>query len=269
MHRLSLEETKEIQLEILSDIQRYCNEHNLTWWLDFGTLIGAVRHKGYIPWDDDIDIGMYHDDFDEFVKGYNQSTSRYRVETSLTNPNHPWSFAKVYDMNTIMYEPDENGYKFHVHVDVFIYDKAPKSDEEFVRFKKKVHTFQLLQANQTRAFRPNGPLPRRLLAYIIRVFLQLFPRGYFGRRLDIIRRKYNDSDTGRIVGYSSTDKPMEENLMLTTEMAQFEQYEFPVPVGYAEHIMKRYGFPYYELPPVEKRVRTHDFSAYSIEGGEK
>lgn len=70
MRKLELEEIKQIQLEILDDITEFCKQNNIKFWIDYGTLLGAVRHKGYIPWDDDVDIGMLREDYDRFLHTY-------------------------------------------------------------------------------------------------------------------------------------------------------------------------------------------------------
>ena len=79
MKNISVEELKSVQIAILDVVSKYCDEHGIRYWLDGGTLLGAVRHKGYIPWDDDIDLGMLRPDFDRFIHEFNRYDSRYVV----------------------------------------------------------------------------------------------------------------------------------------------------------------------------------------------
>lgn len=263
MGKINIEELKTLQLDILVAIDKFCKENRLTWWLDYGTLIGAVRHKGYIPWDDDIDIGMPQKDYDYFVHNFNKSKEqRYIVECPDLNNSFPWTFAKIYDMKTTMYEPDEKGYKFHVFVDLFVYDNAPDDNRSFELFHKRISRLNSLHTNQVGSYIPGGNPIRKSMIFIARRFLHLFPRGFFWRRLDRARRKYNSAKTSRIVCYSSKEKPVPINDMVNTVNAQFESYVFPIPKHFEEHILGCYGFPYYELPPVEKRVNKHHFVAY-------
>ena len=80
---------KAIELSILNDIDRFCRDHKLQYWLAYGTLLGAIRHQGFIPWDDDIDIFMFRDDYEQFLNTYNTQTSQYKVLifSTIVNPS--------------------------------------------------------------------------------------------------------------------------------------------------------------------------------------
>ena len=77
MRKIKVEELKKIQIQILDIVDTYCRNNNVNYWIDSGTLLGAVRHKGYIPWDDDIDLGMLRKDYEVFVEKFNKSNNRY------------------------------------------------------------------------------------------------------------------------------------------------------------------------------------------------
>lgn len=128
MRRLTTEEVKKIQIEILDVVSAFCEENNINYWLDSGTLLGAVRHKGYIPWDDDIDIGMLGPDYKKFAELFNKSNDRYRFVDIDNNPDFYVAFGKVIDTQTVLYEQDKNGDKLSVNIDIFIYNNAPDDD---------------------------------------------------------------------------------------------------------------------------------------------
>ena len=92
-----INELRQIQIGILDHVHRFFEAHGLTYFLSSGTLIGAVRHKGYIPWDDDIDIYMPRKDYEKFLNSYCDKTGRYRALNHLTEPHYYYTFAKVVD----------------------------------------------------------------------------------------------------------------------------------------------------------------------------
>ena len=91
--KITLEERKKIQLEMLVEIDKFCREHNIKYMLAFGTLLGAIRHKGYIPWDDDVDISMPLEDMLRFKKEFKSDKLKYcDVDTE---PNYAFPFSRI------------------------------------------------------------------------------------------------------------------------------------------------------------------------------
>ena len=100
-----IKELRDIQLGIMDDVHRFCEAQGLRYSLSSGTLIGAVRHQGYIPWDDDIDIYMMRDDYERFLKTYHDEQGRYRVLDPKKEDHYYYTFAKVVDQRTKMPSP--------------------------------------------------------------------------------------------------------------------------------------------------------------------
>ena len=118
---LSLEEKKKILVSILSEVHNFCDENNLKYFLPGGTLIGAVRHKGFIPWDDDIDIYMPRNDYEKFLCEFNKESERYQV-ISLKTDGYYLPFGKVIDTKTVLIENVDSDYKMGIYLDIFPLD---------------------------------------------------------------------------------------------------------------------------------------------------
>lgn len=115
-----------VELEILNVISDFCEKRGITWFIDSGTCLGALRHGGFIPWDDDIDIGMMRDDYDAFCEAAACGLpSGYSLHTPLNTSNYAPLFAKVYKDGTL-FENEEtraSGTRMGIFVDVFPYDQ--------------------------------------------------------------------------------------------------------------------------------------------------
>lgn len=122
---IKVEELKQIQLDILKFVDKFCKENNLKYFLAYGTLLGAVRHKGYIPWDDDIDIIMFREDYEKFVTTFKDVN--YKVFATEVNSKYPYPFAKVGDTRTYYMEEIKDVIDTGVNIDVFPLDYLPEN----------------------------------------------------------------------------------------------------------------------------------------------
>ena len=128
---------------ILDSVHSFCEAHGLRYFLSSGTLIGAVRHKGYIPWDDDIDIYMPRKDYEQFLRTFKDKTGNYRVlapsvSESTGSDAYYYTFAKVIDTRTLMVEKETKGFEIGVFMDIFPVDYVTDNMQERERvFKQK------------------------------------------------------------------------------------------------------------------------------------
>ena len=124
---------KRIQVDILKDVHRFCEENGLHYTLAFGSMLGAIRHKGYIPWDDDIDIALLRPDYEKFVKTYTSKDGQYRLYDYRKDSDFHYPYAKIADTRTIL---DENVSmkNIGVNIDVFPFDYMFDTREECTRF---------------------------------------------------------------------------------------------------------------------------------------
>ncbi|MBR4626748.1 MAG: LicD family protein [Ruminococcus sp.] len=259
--KISQSELKRIQLQILDNVVEYCEKNDIHYWLDSGTLLGAIRHKGYIPWDDDIDIGMLRIDYDKFINGYNQEKSNYCVHCLENDSDFYLPFAKVYDSTTELYEPDEKGFKLCINIDIFVFDNAPDDDLMVEKMFNKRDLlrkrFMLYSSNH----RPSGVWIIRIIKYMCRYIYRLFPDNSIRKMIDN-SKKYSDTETKRVGNFIGYSKMVCNKRVFDSYIdVEFEGKQYKAPVGYDEWLRALYG-DYMRLPPVEERVSHHKFIAY-------
>ena len=140
-----IHELRSIQMGILDHVHEYCMEHGLRYFLSSGTLIGAVRHKGYIPWDDDIDIYMPRQDYEQFLHDFHDETGHFRllapppVGGGRGEAPYYYTFAKVVDTHTRMVETETKGFEIGVYMDIFPVDYVTDDLKERQRVFSRKH----------------------------------------------------------------------------------------------------------------------------------
>lgn len=268
MKEIGQERLKEIQLEIMDVVMKFCADNGIKCWLNGGTLLGAVRHKGYIPWDDDIDLGMLRPDYDKFIELFNKKNDRYKFSSAENNPESFNHFGKVFDTTTVLYEPDEKGDKLAVYIDIFVMDNAPLDEAEQKRMFRKSKVFFVCNLGRKLPIflKPTrGGFLRRIAVSLFRAVLRIFPRHYFVQALVRNAKRYASNDTGLVGDFMGQHDAVirRERLEEMTEL-EFEGKKYNAPIGYDEWLTKLYG-DYMQLPPLEKRVSTHFFKAYELD----
>ena len=193
-NRLTLTEIKQVELGILDYIVDICNKYNLIYYLSYGTLIGAIRHKGFIPWDDDIDISMPRDDYEKFLKitSSGQINSKYKCLVPLVD-GYYYEFAKVIDTSTIVEDVSVQSTENGVWVDIFPLDGLNKSD--------KISHLSLMILNRCRAASVNNHFPHKTsgvllpIEYVFWKVCRLIGFKAFLKKSLKLSRKYKYSDS--------------------------------------------------------------------------
>ena len=261
MKKIDCEELKKIQLNILKFVDEFCVNNGIRYWIDGGTLLGAVRHKGYIPWDDDIDIGMQREDFDKFKTTFNELQSKYRFACAEIDDQFNYAFGKVLDTTTVLYEPDRNGKKVSVNIDVFVYDNAPDNDRDIERMYDRRDFYRLLSDIRSQ----NVPVGKSIKYKLTRFYVRLFKTNYFALKMIENSKQLMNENTncvGNFAGYTRM-KCSKEVFDSFVEL-EFEGLSLKAPIGYDQWLRSFYG-DYMILPPVEKRVSTHQFEAFYLD----
>lgn len=265
MKEIDLSELKIIQMDILSAIDEFCVANNLKYSMAGGTMIGAIRHKGYIPWDDDIDIYFLREDYERFLKIFPKNYKGCYDLVSLGN-NEKWDrpYANVYDNRTQIIENANNSMIIGVNIDVYPIDDVPDSKEKWLRIKK-IHNIlyyivivKTLRWNRKRFF-----LYNYLLYFVKLLFLPVSQR-----RLASWMNRYSQRNNGK--GYNHVFEMVQGNGLkgpfLKSDFSKITRYKFEDRQfmgfsNYDDFLGNSFG-NYMELPPEEKRISTHGFKAY-------
>ena len=138
MRLMSLEEHKKVQVDILVSFAKFCEENNLRYFMAYGTLLGAIRHKGFIPWDDDIDVWMPREDYNILIETFKSKNNYQLIDPRGKMARHP--YVKIIDINTIKIEKlvDYREGNLGVDIDVFPLDGQPDNEREFVIWHNKL-----------------------------------------------------------------------------------------------------------------------------------
>ncbi|MBO4265010.1 MAG: LicD family protein [Clostridia bacterium] len=266
------EKLKSVQMEMLDEFKRICDKNGLKYWLDSGTLLGAVRHKGFIPWDDDIDVGMLREDYDKFAKIASQELDpdKYYYQNWLSDKDYGQPFAKIRKKNTTLIESSAEKASFFsgIYIDIFAYDEY--GDKQFSQGLpiKIIRRMILCKCGYKFWEKENGISVSKYLIYLpIRLFSAFFSTGFLKKRYEKIARRYNGSGKEYVFENGTTNYNkwvVKKDCFDDTEELEFEGKFYKCPGKYAEYLEMIYG-DYMKLPPKEKQVKKHPVVKFECE----
>jgi lipopolysaccharide cholinephosphotransferase len=270
MKELNLDEVKVIQLEILSKVAEFCEEEGISYSLSFGTLLGAVRHQGYIPWDDDIDIMMLRKDYDFFVRNFNCPGSVLQVKSVLNDSSFPLAFSKVEKLGTKMVEAEfsDIDYEIGINIDIFPLDIIPEGTVSFPLYFLSIKAMhKILFIKSIRVDLENKNIWRNPVLILLKTILTWLPYRIITQILHRFISRSNSLGSNKVMISSFPSVKMSEIFPrdIFTELIEmpFEGKKYKVIKEFQSYLTTQYG-DYTELPPIEKRVSHHKFKAYII-----
>lgn len=247
---MSLDEIKQTEKEILFHVDEICQRNNLRYWVCGGTLLGTIRHKGFIPWDDDIDIFLPWQDYQKFIELF-EETERFGMlgfGTSKVN-DFPDPFAKVTDKRTIIDENIGTLRKINpLFIDIFPLVGLPEDEKERNLF-----------------FAGYKELNRRIWQefYATNGKVDIFSKWFDEQKAFLSKYDFDKASHVGVLGTAywerdcTTRRVYEETLRM-----QFEDIEVNVPVGYKEYLDNLYGKDWMQIPDESKRKTHHNISVY-------
>ena len=259
--KLDIDEIKEVELGVMDYIHNICKEKGINYSLAYGSLLGAVRHKGFIPWDDDLDIALKRDQYDKLYQAIlEDNNSIYKVVSWENDSRYPYPFYRVYDSRTV-YENNyiQNDIELGICVDVFPFDDYKDVNKEIT----KLDMYRRLSVYTLYGIRNKEAGIKNIVRYLMLVAFRL-------TRVKTWNKKLNDCSKAPVDG-EYIDYLMESKKYSTKVDAKaldevveykFEDRVYNIPKDYDYILTTIYGSDYMEIPPLEKRIQHDDFVAY-------
>lgn len=267
MKELTLQELKEIEFEILKMFDAFCKENNITYYISHGTLLGAIRYKKFIPWDDDVDLLIPRKDYDRMISLF-KDTERYRLFAPEKDAKYRYPIAKLCDMTTRKVEFDcNNGVELGVDIDLFPLDAW---DDDLSHAKKEAEYIQknMYHLYLTKIKKPiTDNIVKKIGMSLVMLFYKMLGSRHFIKK--IIKASHNEGQKdSKYLGckawcvYGAKGIIPAEVFSDTVDI-EFEGQMFPAPVGWDKYLTCLYG-DYLPEPPKEKQKTHHTFKAYKI-----
>lgn len=274
--QLTTEELKQKELEILWWFHNYCEENRFHYCLAGGSLIGAIRHKGFIPWDDDIDVYMFRRDYMKLIATFPQEgIAHFKLLTPFTDPGCPITFGKLYDTNSTKYDNEvEKKYQLYgVDIDIYPLDYISSEIKERNAFYRKQYLRFKVFLGIVGQYRQEQTLSKTVLKRIYMTACKIASRMHILNANKIalsINRAAMSCDksiyvcssmqplSGEAKNYAKTIS-FEERILVP-----FEDRKIYIPKGYDEYLTNTYG-DYMKLPPKDQQVTHHLSNVYMKE----
>ncbi len=259
---LTLIEHKRIMLGLLLALDKYCTENNLRYFIAGGTLIGAVRHKGFIPWDDDADVLMPREDYEKLLKIGN-TTDEIQV-VSVENDHgyyHPFPHANLVDTNTIMFEDQvKKQTNKGVFVDIFPMDGLPDDINKRSWLLKKLMVMQSILSNKIHASVGFSSI-RNAAKTVLGCAVFFINEKKYSQKINDVASAYSFEDSNSVTHlvalFGKPDRFINPKSNYSDYiMLEFEGHYLRAPIGYDDVLKRSYG-NYMDLPPEDERHGQH------------
>ena len=268
MEKLDNQAIKERLIRLLMEYTQFCETYSLKYSLAGGTLLGAIRHKGFIPWDDDIDVCMPRDEYEKFIRLAPKYLMKkhFVLQAGGVNGFFDYPFAKILDLETEV-KTKYNKNDSNLWIDVFPVDGLPSDLNEVKKVYENVEILRkLLLLTKARLCEGKG-IFKKTFKFIPKIFATLYGAQRASEGIEKIRKRY-PYESCKYVGivtwglYGVGERMLKSEFEKSVEV-EFEEHKFKAFSCWDSYLKGLYG-DYMQLPPIEKR-KTHDMEAYYIE----
>lgn len=258
MKENNLENLHKTQVEMLKTFIKVCKKLNLQYFLIGGSALGAVRHKGFIPWDDDIDIGMPREDYERFLKeGQSHLPKKLFVQSIYSEPSAPFHFAKIRNSDTTFIESSIKHLDINhgVYLDIFPLDGMGNNKEDLENKHYKYRFLNEIYVHITKKAKYTSTI-RKLYYTILAIPYNM---QTIEQRIQKYATKYSYKKSkfvGNYFGMWGAKEIYEKKWFSNGKETTFENIKVTIPEDYDSYLKKMYG-NYMQLPPEEKRKAPH------------
>lgn len=261
MKLMTEKEYKKELIKILKYIDDICIKNNITYSLIGGSLLGAIRHKGIIPWDDDIDIGLLKKDYDKLIEILKKENKDYYLICHETDKNCYFPHTKLVSLRTTLTERNyQKIAKMGVFVDIFIYSYLPDNPKKAYSFYRKIKFYNSLVAGLRKPNKEENKYLLRIIRHIICKYIMT--SNFIFKRLNNLYKKYPKGEyiLANAPQYGYLKEKQKSSIFNNIIRTKFEDIEVSITTEYDEYLTTTFN-DYMTPPPIEKRT-NHEVKAY-------
>ena len=270
MKELGLNEIHEETLSLLKKIIEICEKLNIRYYFAYGSLIGVVRHKGFIPWDDDLDIQMLRPDYDVFFNyclAHEKDLYPYKLLCLESEPDYPYSLPRFSNLEFRLKTKMHKDIKMGVFIDIYVLDGVGNEDDNYLKPMKKKNMIRrfLLQAIRPSCFDHDRSFFQNMKTLPIFLFSHALGKDYFIKKLNSMKDtySYDDSEYVGVITWDSSLKRMKKMDYINGTTGLFNNIQVSIPNNWDKILRDEYG-DYMVLPPKEKQKPTHNYKLYRL-----
>lgn len=265
----------EIHSAILTTLKNFisiCDEINVNYFVSYGSLIGVLRHEGFIPWDDDFDIVMLRDDYDKLCRycdEHEKDIYPFKLMNHKNTTDYPYCISRFNDLRyRLEMQNDTPSSGMGIFLDIYPFDSydGSKSTGDKINREKKLYQTLLSLAISKKMLPQRNKFIKFIPRAIVMLFAKIIGRKYFMGRLENIKSKYHNEGDKYVYCLVWGDEvlPIEKRLYENYELKSFEDIMVKIPLESDKILKQRYG-DYMKLPPKKLRVAHHNYKVYRKE----